>query len=757
MTPTALRSRFHSTPAPRPMSAALTLAISMVLAPSAFAQQALATTDSNAADDATTLDKVLVTTRTEGYQIRGTNTATKFALTLRETPQSLTAFTRQRIEDFNLITISEVLQQTPGVTIQSYDSNRTLFNSRGFAINNFMFDGVPTNYNTGSGGNSILSDTSIYERIEVVRGATGLVTGTGNPSATVNMVRKRPTQDFRASTSLSAGSWDYRRAEVDISGPLTSGDRVRGRFVGAYTDRESYVRFQHDTSPSAYGVIEADLTDSTRLRAGIDYLKTRSDGGAWSASPLFFNDGSRARMPRSYSAAARWNRWDRESTNVFAVIEQQLPGGWTGRFAYNHRATDTDSLLLAGSNSASFANPVTGLGLPIVDSYAISETRENSFDVYTSGPFRLLGREHELMVGANRYDRDLSTIRTAITSRPYSVSTTAPGFPSIFDWDGNIGRPTTLDYGIPSNIANTTETGYYLAARFNPTDRLKLIAGARYTDWKTATDNYNITGNFTSRNNVLSENRLTPYFGAIQDLSEHLSAFVSYSDVFTPQSRRDRDNNQIDPLIGANYEYGFKGEFLDGLLYASLNGFHMRQDNVAELDPEVPPNSLPDGSSAYRTVSGVETWGGEFEVSGSITPVWSMTGGYTYAYSRDQRGARVFTVSPMHLARFNSTYRFGKWTLGGGFSWQSEVYQNQSIPTGRFNRNGTPVTAPGRVTQGGYFLADLMARYAVNERISVGVTVTNVFDKEYYRNVGYFNAGYWGEPRRVLFNLRAKF
>ncbi|HYM87130.1 MAG TPA: TonB-dependent receptor plug domain-containing protein, partial [Pseudoxanthomonas sp.] len=279
-------------------------------------------------DEATNLDTVLVTGRTEGYQVRGTNTATKLALTLRETPQSLTVFTRQRIEDFNLITISEVLQQTPGVTIQSYDSNRTLFNARGFSINNFMFDGVPTNYNTGSGGNSILSDTSIYDRIEVVRGATGLVTGSGNPSATVNMVRKRPTDDFRASTSLSAGSWDYRRGEVDVSGPLTSGGSVRGRFVGAYTDRESYVSFQHDTSPSAYGVIEVDLTDSTRLRAGIDYLKTRSDGGAWSASPLFFSDGTPARMSRSYSAAAEWNRWDRESTNAFAVVEQALPGGW---------------------------------------------------------------------------------------------------------------------------------------------------------------------------------------------------------------------------------------------------------------------------------------------------------------------------------------------------------------------------------------------------------------------------------------------
>ncbi|WP_254622212.1 TonB-dependent receptor plug domain-containing protein [Stenotrophomonas sp. GbtcB23] len=230
-------SRFRTAGAPRRTTLALCLALAAT-APSLAQAQSVATPDGDT-PKTTELDKVMVTQRTEGYQVYGTNTATKLPLTLRETPQSLTVFTRQRIEDFNLITIAEVLQQTPGVTVQSYDSNRTLFNARGFAINNFMFDGVPTNYTTGAGGNSILSDTSIYERIEIVRGASGLVTGSGNPSATVNMVRKRPTDTFQASTSLSAGSWDYQRGEVDVSGPLTDNGRVRGRFVGAYTDKES--------------------------------------------------------------------------------------------------------------------------------------------------------------------------------------------------------------------------------------------------------------------------------------------------------------------------------------------------------------------------------------------------------------------------------------------------------------------------------------------------------------------------------------
>ncbi|MFT4253514.1 MAG: TonB-dependent siderophore receptor [Caulobacter sp.] len=692
--------------------------------------------------DETAVDAVLVTGRTEGYQVKGTNTATKLPLTLRETPQSLTVFTRQRIEDFNLITVAEVFAQTPGVNVQQYDSNRVLFNARGFAITNFQFDGVPTQYTTGAGGNSVLSDTSIYERIEVVRGATGLVTGAGDPSATINMVRKRPTQDFRAATSLSVGSWNYKRGEVDVSGPIAAQGRIRGRLVGAFTDKESYVRFQHDKSPSLYGVIEADLTEKTRLRVGADYLQTQSHGGAWSAAPIFFRDGSVATMPRSYSAAAKWNLWERESRNLFAVVEHEFGAGWVGRVAYNNRATDTESLLFAGSNSGGFANKETGLGLTISDTYAISQTREQSLDAYVSGPFDLFGRTHELVFGANWFDRDLRTINAGISSRPYSLT----AFPSIYTWTGDIGRPVTYSTGKPRSIAETSEAGAYAAVRLNPTDRLKVIAGGRLTHWDTATDNFSTTtAAFTSTTADYDQNKVSPYLGVLYDLSSTLTAFASYADVFQPQSVLDANSEQLKPKVGGNYEAGIKAEFFDKRLYASLNAFYMQQDNVAEVDPN---NTQADGSTAYRAVSGVKTQGGEFEVSGSITPAWSITGGYTYTHNENAAGVRVFTVNPLHMVKVYSTYKLGDWTLGGGLTWQTKVYQNMTNPLG-----GAQI----RATQESYALADAMVRYAFTPKISVGVNVTNLFDEHYYRNVGYFNGGYWGEPRRVLFNLRARY
>src|SRR3546814_9002110 len=101
---------------------------------------------------------------------------------------------------------------------------------------------------------------------------------------------RRPPRSTRTDTLFpyttlfrSAGSWDYYRIEGDISGPIAGNGRIRARLVGAYTDNRQQVRFQHDKSPALYGIVEADLTPTTLVRAGFDYLKTDTRAGAWSA------------------------------------------------------------------------------------------------------------------------------------------------------------------------------------------------------------------------------------------------------------------------------------------------------------------------------------------------------------------------------------------------------------------------------------------------------------------------------------------
>jgi outer membrane receptor for ferric coprogen and ferric-rhodotorulic acid len=107
----------------------------------------------------------------------------------------MSVVTHAKMEDFNLNTINDVLANTTGVTVEKVETNRTYYTARGFDITNFQMDGigVPMTYSLQYGD----IDMAMFDRVEIVRGANGLSSSTGNPSATVNFIRKRPTDDSR--------------------------------------------------------------------------------------------------------------------------------------------------------------------------------------------------------------------------------------------------------------------------------------------------------------------------------------------------------------------------------------------------------------------------------------------------------------------------------------------------------------------------------------------------------------------------------
>ena len=151
-----------------------------------------------AADDFQPRDEIVVTgVRSEGsddYAVKEQRTATRLPLSQKETPQSVSVVTRAQIEDFQLNDVNQLLTTVPGVSVLAAETDRVYYSARGFDIQTFQIDGVGLPFAFGIQTGSI--DTAIYDRVEVVRGATGLLSPTGNPSALINFVRKRPYRDF---------------------------------------------------------------------------------------------------------------------------------------------------------------------------------------------------------------------------------------------------------------------------------------------------------------------------------------------------------------------------------------------------------------------------------------------------------------------------------------------------------------------------------------------------------------------------------
>ena len=166
---------------------------------------------------------------TRSFTTRTMSSATHLPLTMRETPQSVTVLTSARIAADNLVDLADIAKATPGLVLDS-SQIRPVLKSRGYDIESVTQDGIATQYDWFNGDS--LGNLAMQDRVEVVRGATGLMQGAGNPSAAVNMIRKRPTSSWQFKGSASIGSWNDYRLMTDVSGPLTNDGRVRGRVVG---------------------------------------------------------------------------------------------------------------------------------------------------------------------------------------------------------------------------------------------------------------------------------------------------------------------------------------------------------------------------------------------------------------------------------------------------------------------------------------------------------------------------------------------
>ncbi|OFA03437.1 TonB-dependent siderophore receptor [Duganella phyllosphaerae] len=674
---------------------------------------------------------------TGSYTTAQTAAATHLPLSLRETPQSVTVITRQRMDDQQLNSVQGVLDNTTGVSSTQSDSDRTSFYSRGFLINNVQYDGIPTvvgDIVNGSGIGSL--DTAFYDRVEVVRGGSGLLTGTGNPSAAINLVRKRPSREFAGAASLGAGSWDTYRGMGDISTPLTEDGRIRARMVGTYQDGHSYIDGYKPQRKAFYGIVEADLTPGTTVSLGYDHQDITPKGSTWGGLPLWFSDGTQAQYARSKDYAQDWSHWNNNLKTAFAGIEHRFNNGWNFRAVANQYRTQYDAELLGLIGRPDRA---TGLGTFPNGAYPVAlafegRSRQNTVDLMASGPFELLGRQHDLVVGATSSRRmaNQDAAPFSLGFIPVNVYDLSPAYPRP-DFDAMASIPTRT---------RIKQSGIYSAARFSLAEPLKLIVGGRFSNVE-----IDDAAGGTSLN-YKKNGKFTPYAGVVYDIDKTYSAYASYTGIFNPQTDyRDSKGNVLTPSNGKTAEIGLKGAYLDGRLNASVALFETALDNAAQM---VAGTTTPAGAQAYQGADGTKSRGIELDLQGQLARNWNIYAGIAHFTAQDGDGARLNAQIPRTTAQLFTTWQLpGGWrklSLGGGVKWQSRFYQAPN--TGTSSLGGE---------QGSYALGSLTGQYAITQKTSLAVNLNNLFDKKYALQKGDFDTVSYGAPRNVMVTLNYRY
>jgi len=678
----------------------------------------------NEADNSTVLPVIKVqgasyeTEQTESYTTDLISVGEKDVRPLREIPQSTTVLTRERLQDGGYSSLDTAMRETPGILVQNNDDGRSSIFSRGFEFDTLYFNGLPAPLSSIYGTQP---DMAIIDHVEVLRGPAGLFGGSGEPAGAINMRLKQASDQFQARITGSAGSWENLRGEVDITGPLNQSGSVRGRLVGVLQHQNSWINSVENGVGVAYGTIQADLTENTTATFSISHMQR--DITPFNGLPVG-PGGMLLDIDRSTFTGADWNRFDNSVTDYIAEVEHRFEDGGHAKVSARYSDRSADFLYGWAASAANAAGIVNGM------SWLATDFQESSLaiDAHVSKPFEAFGQEHNVIFGADY--RSVET--TTLTARG-----TIPGMFDLNDWDTTVPEPN-VNFNSQTK-ADPSQFGIYGQLRVKPIDRLTLIGGGRLSWYDASTVNL---VNGATTNQISVDGKFTPYAGVVFDLTDWVSLYGSYTEIFQPQTQLDVNGDMLDPRSGRQLEAGIKADLFDGGVNASIAYFNLRDTNRAVADPNNPGFSAALGE--------VQAQGVEIEASGEVLPGWQLAAGYTYTKTRyittPQAGQPFSPVTPEHMFQLWTKYTFN---------------ENQGVLDGAYVGGGLKAFSNfsnGAIQAPGYVTVDLMAGYKFNEHLSAALTVNNVFDKKYYARVGgptVFN--FYGEPRSVNFKLTSQF
>lgn len=680
------------------------------------------------------------------YTVSAMRSTTGLVLSPREIPQSVSVITKKQLEDQGVTSLEGALQNATGVNVFK-SGGRTYFMSRGYFIEQLEEDGIATQIGSpggfGLGGPSgdptSVTDIAMYDRIEVVRGAAGLTQANNEPGGTINAVRKKPTSKRQLSADLTVNTWGKVGGTFDASGALSPEHSLRGRFVGSVGSNKTFQDQSGGRDILLYGVMDKDIGDNSKLTWGASYLnqtKTpdsdglpmREDGKEWK---------------RSRYLGADWNEERLKKYNLFAEFEYYFNDNWklNSKLDWRKNTGLKEFYTLGGTG-----NGIGADGLAKAYSFDRYDTgsRQFTFQNNLTGRIFAFGQGHDLFFMHSYSNEKVdSRNRWFDDSSTYNADAFNGNEKAKPDWDANTAKSRG------GNGSYRTHA-FGLGARINPTDKLHVIVGGRYTSWHR--DYYwdrNLKDGAAGSHDALKRNRFIPYAGITYDITSKQSVYAAYTSIFKQTMNRDQNENLLPPIMGRNYEIGWKGEWNEGRLNTSVALYRTDKDNNNQR-----VNARP---HAYWVPLNQSSRGLDAEISGSLTDRWQVYAGYTFNRSTNrnsiagnvasrQQGYNFSSHTPKHMFRLYTSYVLpvdeGRWTVGLG------------VKSGSKTANSS-----GTLKQGGYTVWNTNVQYRPSKNLQLGLAINNLTDKRYYENQYSRSANsgnFYGEPRNAVFSLKWK-
>lgn len=638
----------------------------------------------------------------KGYRAKRSTTATKTDTELRDVPQAISVVTQDQIQDQSIQSVSESVRYVPGVTATQGEGNRDAIVFRGNATTgDFFVDGTRDDVQT-------YRDLYNTDRIEVLKGPSGMIFGRGGAGGVINRVSKEAGWDPISQITASYGAYDHKRVSGDYGQAIN--DEVAFRINAVYEDSGSY---RDGVDLERYGVtptVTIKPDENSKIVLGMEYFKDKrvADRGV----PSVNGPGNSTLKNRPFDIGdedtfygnADLSPTETETVAFNAMFEQAFENGINLKNRTRFASYDKyyQNVFARG--------PVRNDGTVQLGAYR-DDTRRDNIINQTDITYSLKtgGLEHKLLAGAEFSVQDTANKRLTPAGGENlggSVSTSNPTRTGV--------AFNTLSRKQESDV---TVAAFYLQDQIVFSPQWQAIIGLRNDNFDT-----NFTNELNNTNINVSDNLLSPRAGLIFKPVEPVSIYANYSVSYVPRAGDQLtsltvSNATFDPEKFINYEVGAKWDVNPNLSFTAAV-YKLERQNVAVNDPNAPSQSI--------LVDGQETKGAELSIAGNITDKWSVFGGYAFQdaeLTKDQsttilKGTEL-AQTPRHTFSLWNRYDFNEmWGAAIGVISRSDMYA--ALPT-----TTTSTVLPGYTRLD----AAIFAKFNKNTRLQVNLE--NLTNKEY--------------------------
>ena len=697
-----------------------------------LAQETQTTKESDSTGSQENIEHINVKGRAQTlYRQDSSSVATRTNTPIEEIPQSVQVLTEELMKDQAARQITDLYRSISGVNSFSYST----ITFRGFRQDDIFYDGVRGDPFNGFAVPQLFN----IGQIQVLKGPSGAMFGSGQPGGVINYVTKKPTATAERSIELGLGNYDYKRGSVELSGPLTEDASQRYR-AGYYYDNEKPFRYNTEQTNKILDLGYAfDIGSSSEVILQLTDYEQDYQGARLRGVPVD-NDGN-------FVTDRKWNHNEAsdfqrlEATVYQARINHDFSLNWRGDLTVRHyENTERQNYHEPRGLLDADLNPVDDPREAVYSQRQFrNQYRENEATSVTGnliGELSISGIEHTVLMGAESYTADNTFIGN--NANPGEVPNLEIHNPVYGLTSGPYS--TALENATP-RVTKTQRDGFYLQDQISFNEKVNLLLGLRYDQFEDETN----AADF-------DDSDLTYRIGGTYEFADWVRAYALYGTGFSPQSAGDQESEvggPFEPEQSDIKELGARWSLINDSIRVSTAVYEINRENILQATGEV----SEDGRNVLGNVGKVRSRGFEIDVLGDITDQWVINANYAYNDAKvvetvpgqgiTNAVGDQFANAPMH--------QMGVWTrydlpalnssISGGMDYVSEQI-SFSNPAQRVKP---------------YTVFDVSWQTEFDQWL-VQVNIKNLFDKEYASSGFLTRTGHFpGEPRRIYASVKYRF